>query len=126
MSVAKKTALITGSTSGIGRGVAEALAAGGANIVVNGFGDAAEIGRHCETLASTHLSGTASKASILAVSVPRAFVPGMISKRGSKSTMRPAPVDCDDGCDERERRVGCRVRRRMHAPHRNQRGSTSL
>jgi 3-hydroxybutyrate dehydrogenase len=38
-----KTALITGSTSGIGLGIAQALAAQGANIVFNGFGDAAEI-----------------------------------------------------------------------------------
>jgi len=35
-----KTALVTGSTSGIGLGIAKALAAQGANIVVNGFGDA--------------------------------------------------------------------------------------
>ena len=34
-----KTALITGSTSGIGLGYAKALAAEGANIVINGFGD---------------------------------------------------------------------------------------
>ncbi|MEY4100424.1 MAG: hypothetical protein RL300_1595, partial [Pseudomonadota bacterium] len=34
-----KTALITGSTSGIGLGVAKALASQGANIVLNGFGD---------------------------------------------------------------------------------------
>jgi 3-hydroxybutyrate dehydrogenase len=34
-----KTALVTGSTSGIGLGVAEALARQGANIVLNGFGD---------------------------------------------------------------------------------------
>ena len=33
-----KTALITGSISGIGLGIARALAADGANIVFNGFG----------------------------------------------------------------------------------------
>ena len=34
-----KTALVTGSTSGIGLGIAHGLAAQGANIIVNGFGD---------------------------------------------------------------------------------------
>ncbi|MFJ7566417.1 3-hydroxybutyrate dehydrogenase [Herminiimonas sp. NPDC097707] len=38
-----KTALITGSTSGIGLGIARALAQQGAHIVLNGFGDANEI-----------------------------------------------------------------------------------
>ncbi len=34
-----KTALVTGSTSGIGLGIAKALAAQGANILMNGFGE---------------------------------------------------------------------------------------
>jgi 3-hydroxybutyrate dehydrogenase len=38
-----KTALVTGSTSGIGLGIAKVLAAQGANVILNGFGDAKEI-----------------------------------------------------------------------------------
>src|SRR3546814_11370488 len=38
-----KTALVTGSTSGIGLAVATAFAAEGANVMLNGFGDDAEI-----------------------------------------------------------------------------------
>jgi 3-hydroxybutyrate dehydrogenase len=38
-----KSAVVTGSTSGIGLGIARAFAAQGANVLLNGFGDAAEI-----------------------------------------------------------------------------------
>ena len=38
-----KSAVITGSTSGIGLGYARALAAEGCDILLNGFGDEAEI-----------------------------------------------------------------------------------
>jgi 3-hydroxybutyrate dehydrogenase len=38
-----RTAIVTGSTSGIGLGIARALAAQGMNIMLNGFGEAAEI-----------------------------------------------------------------------------------
>ncbi|MDB5798616.1 MAG: bdhA [Paucimonas sp.] len=47
-----KNALVTGSTSGIGLGIARSLAAQGANIAFNGFGDAAEIAKLQAQLAS--------------------------------------------------------------------------
>jgi 3-hydroxybutyrate dehydrogenase len=49
-----KTALVTGSTSGIGLGIAERLAAEGANMVLNGFGDAQEIERLRADMAERH------------------------------------------------------------------------
>ncbi|MBX3561200.1 MAG: 3-hydroxybutyrate dehydrogenase [Sphingomonas sp.] len=49
-----KTALVTGSTSGIGLAIAKALAAEGANIVINGFGDADAIEQERAALAEVH------------------------------------------------------------------------
>jgi 3-hydroxybutyrate dehydrogenase len=40
MSLAKRHAVVTGSTSGIGLGIARALAKEGADVMINGFGDA--------------------------------------------------------------------------------------
>lgn len=50
MDLTGKTAIVTGSTSGIGLGIARGLAAANANVVVNGFGKADEIGREVEAL----------------------------------------------------------------------------
>lgn len=55
MTLKGKTALITGSTSGIGLAYAKTLAAEGANIVINGFGDADAIEK--ERLALEQASG---------------------------------------------------------------------
>jgi 3-hydroxybutyrate dehydrogenase len=47
-----KCAIVTGSTSGIGLGIARALAADGAHVMLNGFGQADEIERLRKALAS--------------------------------------------------------------------------
>jgi 3-hydroxybutyrate dehydrogenase len=54
-----KTALITGSTSGIGLGYAQALAAEGAAVMINGFGDVAEITSHVQALQAASGTGAA-------------------------------------------------------------------
>jgi 3-hydroxybutyrate dehydrogenase len=49
-----RVAVVTGSTSGIGLAVASALAEIGAMLVINGFGDAAEIEKLCHGLGARH------------------------------------------------------------------------
>ncbi len=49
-----KVAIVTGSTSGIGLGIATALAAQGADVMLNGFGDKAAIDRTVRALAEQH------------------------------------------------------------------------
>jgi len=54
MSLARKLALVTGSTSGIGLGIARSLAAKGSDIVLNGFGTQAEIDALCKDIADKY------------------------------------------------------------------------
>jgi 3-hydroxybutyrate dehydrogenase len=49
-----KSAIVTGSTSGIGEGIARVLAAEGVNILFNGFGDAAAIDALVAEVAKTY------------------------------------------------------------------------
>jgi 3-hydroxybutyrate dehydrogenase len=65
MSLTGKVALVTGSTSGIGLGIARALAAEGASVMLNGFGDAAEIERlRAELKARYHSADMARPAEV--------------------------------------------------------------
>jgi len=54
MQLEGKVALVTGSTSGIGLAIAKALAAEGARLMINGFGDPADIERECADLGAIH------------------------------------------------------------------------
>lgn len=54
MFLAGKRALVTGSTSGIGLAIARALCAEGAEVLLNGFGDADEIAQLCEEMGARH------------------------------------------------------------------------
>lgn len=51
-----KTALVTGSTSGIGAGIAGALAGAGARVILNGFGDPEAIETLCARLGGRYLA----------------------------------------------------------------------
>ncbi|HXH51968.1 MAG TPA: 3-hydroxybutyrate dehydrogenase [Sphingomicrobium sp.] len=71
MILSGKTALITGSTSGIGLAIARAMAAEGAKVMLNGFGDAGEIGKLCDELGAIHDGADLSDPKAIAAMVER-------------------------------------------------------
>lgn len=62
MSLQGKTAIITGSTSGIGLGIAQGFAKAGINVVINGFGDADEIEKERAALEATGIKAAYNSA----------------------------------------------------------------
>ena len=67
-----KTAIVTGSTSGIGLGIARALCGSGINVVINGFGDAGEIDKLVGELKQQHNVGVIYSAANIAKPSPNA------------------------------------------------------
>ena len=96
-----KTALITGSTSGIGLGYARALSAEGASVMINGFGDRAEIDDYVADLIKTSGAGAVySGADMTKPEEIRAMVADCIAQLGAPDILinnagiqHVAPVD---------------------------------
>jgi 3-hydroxybutyrate dehydrogenase len=79
-----RSAIVTGSTSGIGLGIARALARRGANVMLNGFGDAREIQALRERMQSEHdVRVVVSDADIAVPERVRAMVAQAVRELGS-------------------------------------------
>jgi 3-hydroxybutyrate dehydrogenase len=76
-----RTALVTGSTSGIGLGIAEELARTGANLVLNGFGNPEAIERLSSRLAREHGVGVIHSAADMS---RHADIEAMIIQAGAR------------------------------------------
>ena len=86
-----KTALVTGSTSGIGLAIARALAGEGARLILNGFGDPAEIARLRAELNAGHSDADLTKVEAIETMMAEAGpVDILVNNAG---TQHVAPVD---------------------------------
>ncbi|MFN3944329.1 MAG: 3-hydroxybutyrate dehydrogenase [Allosphingosinicella sp.] len=72
MLLSGKTALVTGSTSGIGLAIARAFAAEGARVVLNGFGAEEEIARLSDELGARHIGADLTDPSAIAAMMEEA------------------------------------------------------
>ncbi|MBC6443171.1 MAG: 3-hydroxybutyrate dehydrogenase [Rhodobacteraceae bacterium] len=96
-----KTALVTGSTSGIGLALARAMAGQGMNVVLNGFGDADQIGEIRAGIASdTGMNVTYSPADMTRPDEIEAMIAAAVSEHGSLDVLvnnagiqHVAPID---------------------------------
>lgn len=79
----RRTALVTGSTSGIGLGIATALAGAGYNIMLNGFGDASDIAGIITTLSASCVRVAHSPADMTVPSEIRALIETTVKEFGS-------------------------------------------
>jgi 3-hydroxybutyrate dehydrogenase len=82
-----KVAIVTGSTSGIGLGIATALAQQGADVMLNGFGDRAAIDRTVQQLAERHGVRTAYSPADMSKS---AAVAALVAETGT--TLGPVDI----------------------------------
>jgi 3-hydroxybutyrate dehydrogenase len=82
-SLAGRTALVTGSTSGIGLAIAQALAAEGANIVLNGLGERAVVEQIQQDIAATGVEVDYRMADLSQADEVHALVAAAIARFGA-------------------------------------------
>lgn len=83
MSLKGKTAIITGSTSGIGLGIAQGFAAEGINVVINGFGKPEEIEKERATLESRGIKAVYNSADMTKPDEISAMIEDTVKEFGS-------------------------------------------
>jgi 3-hydroxybutyrate dehydrogenase len=86
-----KTALVTGSTSGIGLAIARALAGEGAKLILNGFGDRAEIEALQAELGAGYSGADLTRADAIAAMMAEAGTVDILVNNAG--TQHVAPVD---------------------------------